>query len=67
MKITLIYKKESVKISIDKKGKTILSIKDGDLDTYRLAKCLYDGADLDSIKELQTDEERTIFFKYERR
>ena len=65
MKITIIYKKEDVEISIEKKGKILLSIKDGDLDTYRLAKCLYDGADEDSYKEIQADDgTRIVFFQY---
>lgn len=66
MKVTVWYRKESVKISIDKKGRTILSIEDGDLDTYRLAKCLYDGAGFDTTKELQIDNERIVFFQYKR-
>jgi len=64
MRITIIYKKEDVEISIEKKGKILLSIKDGDLDTYRLAKCLYDGADQDSLKQIQTDDTRIIYFQY---
>jgi len=65
MRITIIYKREDVEISIEKKGTILLSIKDGDLDTYRLAKCLYDGADEDSCKEIQADDgTRIIFFQY---
>ena len=64
MRITIIYKKEDVEISIEKKGKIILSIKDGDFDTYRLARCLYDGANKDSCKEIQADDgTRIIFFQ----